>query len=146
MTDYSGAVYGAGVDWTPDPRTKLEDSSSTDSSVPSYGLNFNHRTRLTAWRLSATRNAYTAVDQPLTLRPGTTAQVLDDALRSQIADPVQREQAVQQLLQRAGLPPALTQPYSFYTNQIYLAQQLTGSVGLVGKRNTARADVFLAGE
>ena len=146
MTSYSGAVYGAGVDWTPNPRTKLDGFLEHRFFGPSYGLNFNHRTRRTAWRLSATRNTYTTIEQPLTLRPGTTAEVLDDAFRSQIADPAQREQAVKQFLERAGLPPSLTQPYTFYTNQIYLAEQCDRLGRPAGKTKHRRTDVFLAGE
>jgi len=137
VNSYSGKVYGAGLDWMPTPRTKLDSFIEHRFFGASYGLKFNHRTRLTAWNLSASRDTYIGTDQPFQLQPGTTAQVLNDALRSQIADPAQRQQAVQQLMQRAGLPPSLTQPYSFYTNQIYRSQQVTGSFGLVGKRNTA---------
>lgn len=131
VTGYSGSIYGAGIDWTPNPRTKLAGFIEHRFFGPSYGLDFNYRTRRTTWRVSGTRNTYTAADQPLMLRPGTTAEVLDDAFRSQISDPAQREQAVKQFLERAGLPPTLTQPYSFYTNQIYLAQQVSGSVALL---------------
>jgi hypothetical protein len=73
-------------------------------------------------------HVHTSVDQSFNLQPITTAQILGDALRSRLADPVQREQAVQELMQSARLPAALTQPYSFYTNQVYQAQQLSGSV------------------
>jgi uncharacterized protein (PEP-CTERM system associated) len=141
-TQYSGMVYGAGIDWTPNPRTKLEGFLEHRFFGPSYGLNFNYRTRRTSWTLSGTRNTYTSVDQPLVLRPGTTTEVLDNAFRSRIPDPVQRQEAVQQFAERAGLPPTLTQPFSFYTNQIYLAEQVSGSVALLGRRNTIELTVF----
>lgn len=142
VTRYSGSVYGAGIDWTPSPRTRLEGFLEHRFFGASYALSFNHRTRRTSWRLNGTRNTYTTIDQPLTLRPGTTAEVLDDAFRSRIADPAQREQAVQQFLTSAGLPPTLTQQYSFYTPQIYLANQVTGSVALLGRRNTIELTLF----
>jgi uncharacterized protein (PEP-CTERM system associated) len=142
VNSYSGVIYGAGVEWAPDARTRLDGFVEHRFFGAGYGLNFNHRTRLTAWRLSATSDAYTAQQQPFKLQPGTTAEVLNDAMRSQIADPVQRQQAVKQLMERAGLPPALTQPYSFYTNQVYHARQVSGSFGLVGKRNTADLTLF----
>ncbi len=142
VTDYSGSVYGAGVDWTPNPRTRLDGFVEHRFFGTSYGLDFNYRTRRTTWRLNGTRNTYTTIDQPITLRPGTTAEVLDEAFRSKISDPVQREQAVKQFLARAGLPPTLTEPTSFYTNQIYLAEQVSGSVALLGRRNTIDVTVF----
>jgi uncharacterized protein (PEP-CTERM system associated) len=142
VTDYSGAVYGAGLDWTPTVRTRLDGFLEDRFFGASYGLNFNHRTRRTGWRFSGTRNTYTSAEQPLTLRPGTTAEVVDEVFRSRVPDPVQREQAVKQFLERAGLPPSLTQPYTFYTTQVYLAEQLSGSIALIGRRNTAELTFF----
>jgi uncharacterized protein (PEP-CTERM system associated) len=141
-TEYSGGVYGAGIDWAPSPRTKLEGFLEHRFFGASYGLTFNHRSRRTAWKLSATRNLYTSALQPLTLRPGTTAEAVNEAFRSQIPDPAQREQAVRQFLDRAGLPPTLTEPYTFYTSQIYLAEQVGGSVTLLGRRNSVEFGLF----
>ena len=135
-TNRSGPVYGAGARWTPTPRTTLDGFLEHRFFGPSYRLDLSHRTRLTSWRLSGTRNVYTAQDQGLTLQPPTMAEVLNDTLRSQIPDPAERDRAVQQFMQQAGLPQVLTQPYSFYTNVPYVSQQWTGSVGLLGKRNS----------
>ena len=142
VTSYSGAVYGAGLEWTPTVRTRLNGFLEDRFFGASYGLNFNHRTRRTGWTFSAARNTYTSAEQPLTLRPGSTAEVVDEVFRSRISDPVQREQAVKQFLERAGLPPSLTQPYTFYTNQIYLSEQLAGSFALLGRRNTVELTFF----
>ena len=135
-TNRSGPVYGAGARWTPTPRTTLDGFLEHRFFGPSYRLDLSHRTRLTSWRLSGTRNVYTAQDQGLTLQPPTMAEVLNDTLRSQIPDSAERDRAVQQFMQQAGLPQVLTQPYSFYTNVPYVSQQWTGSVGLLGKRNS----------
>jgi uncharacterized protein (PEP-CTERM system associated) len=142
VTDSSGPIYGAGVDWTPTPRTRLEAFLEHRYFGPSYGLDFSHRTRFSIWRLRATRDTYTTLDQPLTLRPGTTAEALDAAFETRFTDPAQREQAVREFMQRAGLPPALTQPYTFYTNQIYVSEQWSGSVILLGRRNTLEFELF----
>jgi uncharacterized protein (PEP-CTERM system associated) len=139
---YSGAVYGGGLDWTPTPRTKLSGFVEHRFFGPSYGVDFSHRTRLTAWRLNATRSTYTTAEQPLGLQAGTNPQVLNDALRSQIPDAAQRELAVRQLLARLGLPPNATVPYSFFTNQVYLAEQVTAATGIIGKRNTAQLELL----
>ena len=135
-TSRSGPVYGAGARWTPTPRTTLDGFLEHRFFGPSYRLDLSHRTRLTSWRLSGRRNVYTAQDQGLTLQPPTMAEVLNDAFRSQIPDPAERDRAVQQFMQQAGLPQVLTQPYSFYTNVPYVSQQWSGSVGLLGKRNS----------
>jgi uncharacterized protein (PEP-CTERM system associated) len=141
FTRNSGAVYGAGLDWTPTPRTKLTGFVEHRFFGPAYGVDFSHRTRLTAWTLNAKKSTYTTAEQPLALQAGANPQVLNDALRSQIPDPAQREQAVRQILERLGLPPNSTLPYSFFTNQVYLAEQVAAAVGIIGKRNTAQLEL-----
>jgi uncharacterized protein (PEP-CTERM system associated) len=49
---------------------------------------------------------------------------------------------VQQFLSAAGLPADLAQSYTFYANQIYLAEQWSGSVALLGRRNTIELTLF----
>jgi uncharacterized protein (PEP-CTERM system associated) len=133
--NYSGAVYGAGIGWTPSPQTKLDGFIEHRFFGPSYRFNLGHRTPLTAWRLSGTRNNYSGQDQPTELRPGTPTEVLDDALRARIPDSLERQKAVELYLKAAGLPPVLTQQYTFYSNQPYVVQQWTGSVALIGATN-----------
>jgi uncharacterized protein (PEP-CTERM system associated) len=140
--DYAGAVYGAGIHWTPSPRTKVDGFIEHRFFGASYGLNLAHRTPLTVWRLSGTRNNYTGQDQPQTLRPATTNEMLNDAFQSRIPDPIERQQAVNIYMESAGLPPVLTQPYSFYTNQPYLSQQWAGSVALLGATNLIELTIF----
>jgi uncharacterized protein (PEP-CTERM system associated) len=142
LTRYSGTVYGAGIDWTPNPRTRLDGFLEHRFFGASYGLNFNYRTRRTAWRLAGTRNTYTTIEQPLTLRPGTAAELLSEVYRSRITDPEKREQAVRDFLAGSGLPTSLTQPYTFFTNQVYLSEQWSGSMILTGRRHTIELSVF----
>jgi uncharacterized protein (PEP-CTERM system associated) len=141
-TQYSGAVYGIGVNWGPSPRTKLEGFLEHRFFGASYGLNLDHRSRRTVFRLNASRNAFTTALQPFALRPGTTSEIVDEALRSRVPDPVQREQQVREFLDRGGLPPTLTEPYTFYTNQVYVAEQVRASVALVGRRSLADLTLF----
>jgi uncharacterized protein (PEP-CTERM system associated) len=142
IPEYSNAVYGAGFAWTPNPRTKLDGFLDHRFFGASYGFNLNYRTRRTVWRLRGSRNTVTPLDQPLNQRPITTAELLDDAFRSRIADPTERERVVREFLDSAGLPPSLTQPYSFYANTIYVSEQWSGSVGFLGRRITADLAVF----
>jgi uncharacterized protein (PEP-CTERM system associated) len=139
---YSGAVYGAGIDWVPNPRTRLDGFLEHRFFGPSYALNFNYRTRKTVWRLRGTRNLTTTAEQSLTQRPATTAELLDEAFRARVPDPEQREQEVRQFLNNAGLSSALTQPYSFYTDQVYLSKLWTGSVAMLGRRDTLELAFF----
>ena len=137
-----GVIYGAGLDWAPTPRTRLVGFAEERYFGLSYGLDLGHRTRVTDWALTASRNTYTSVEALLTLPPGTTQQVLDRALLARIPDPIQRQQTVGELLARAGLPPELISPFTFYTNQIYLSEHVAASVSLVGRRNLATLRLF----
>lgn len=141
-TRYSGSVYGAGADWTPNSRTRLDGFLEHRFFGESYGLNLNYRSRRTVWRLRGSRDTATTIEQPLTQRPATSAELLDDAFRARITDPVEREQAIKQFLNGAGLPSSVTPSYSFYSDQIYLSTQWTGSVALLGRRNTIELSVF----
>jgi uncharacterized protein (PEP-CTERM system associated) len=142
LDDYSGAVYGAEFKWVPTPRTKLDGFIEHRFFGTSYELDLRHRSRRTVWRLGGTRNTYTPADQPSALRPGTTAELLDDAFRSRYPDPEQRRDAVDEFLETAGVPLALPQPYGFYTNQVYVAEQWGGSFALIGRRNTIELALF----
>lgn len=142
LSESQGPIYGGGLDWAPTPRTKLSGFAEHRFFGLSYGVNFTHRTRLTAWTLTASRNTSTSTDQTLSLQPGPTQAVLDAALLTRVPDAVERQQAVSQLMRQAGLPPVLSSPYTFYTNQVYLANQAIASVALLGKRNTATLSLF----
>jgi uncharacterized protein (PEP-CTERM system associated) len=135
LTNESGPIYGAGIDWTPTPRTVLNAFWEERFFGPSYGLTFNHRTRLTGWRLSGSRNIST-YPQQISLAPGLTRDVVDAALTARIPDPAQRQQAVDQFLLQTGLPSTLTQPLYFYNNQILLVENLTAAFSLYGAQSS----------
>jgi uncharacterized protein (PEP-CTERM system associated) len=131
-----GAVYGAGIHWTPNARTRLDGFLEHRFFGASYALNLDYRTRRTAWRLRGTRDTVTTIQQPLTQRPATSVEMFDQAYSAQTNDPTLRERLVREFLQSTGIPPSLTQPYSFYTDQVYVSTQWTGSMVLLGRRNS----------
>jgi uncharacterized protein (PEP-CTERM system associated) len=55
---------------------------------------------------------------------------------------VQRQQEVQRIMNTLGLPATLTAPLSFYTQQVYVSEQVQASVGLLGARNVVTFTVF----
>ena len=143
-SQYSGPVYGAGIDWTPNPRTRVDGFLEHRFFGAAYGLNLSERTRRTVWRLRGMRGPSTIVEKPLSQRPAMIADLLDDASRARISDPIQGqgEQAIKQFLNSAGPPLSLTRPYGFYADQVYLSNQWTGSVALLGRRNTVELSLF----
>jgi uncharacterized protein (PEP-CTERM system associated) len=142
IPEYSGGVYGAGLVWTPNPRTRLDGFLERRFFGAAYDMNLSYRTRRTVLRLRGFRGTVTPLDQPFTQRPATTAEVLDDAYRSRISDPTEREREVRRFLDTSGLPPSLVQTYSFYAPTIYVSKQWNASLAFVGRRNTADLTVF----
>jgi uncharacterized protein (PEP-CTERM system associated) len=139
---YSGEIYGAGAEWTPTPRTRLSGYVEHRFFGTSYEVNFNHRTRATGWRLRAARLTQTYRDQLFTLGPGELAVVTDAALQNRIADPLERQRAVEDFLLRSGLPSTLLTSQTFYTNQVYVAEQIDGTVTVFGGRNRLWLTLF----
>jgi uncharacterized protein (PEP-CTERM system associated) len=135
FNQYSGTIYGAGVNWTPTPRTTLDAFWEERFFGPSYGLNLNHRTRLTGWRLSGSRNIST-YPQQVALRPGLATEVVDAAFTARFPDPAQRQQAVDQFVQQSGLPTVLTQPVVYYNNQILLVERAEAAFTLYGANSS----------
>jgi len=135
FSGYSGAIYGAGLDWRPTPRTVLNGFWEHRFFGDSYRANFQHRTRLTGWRLTGSRGVTTSTQQ-LQLGTGIAYDVVDAAFTSRIPDVRQRQEAVQQFLSRTGLPEFLTQPISFYNNQILLQERVEAAFSLFGARNS----------
>src|SRR5581483_9919351 len=138
----TGVVYGAGLQWSPTPRTNLTAFAEKRFFGTGYNLEFLHRTRLTSWRLFAFRDTRTYREQGLQLLPGFTEETLNQALLARLPDPFERQQAIERILASAGLPPVLRSPFTFLANQPYLVQQADASAALIGQRNTATLHLF----
>lgn len=107
-TRRDGATYGAGVVWTPTPRT----SFSLDGDEHPYGstakFNLSHRLPRTAFNATYTRSIVSRID---TLLEGAGLQELYDALAltepyASIVDPIERQEAIEADA-RAGRIPGL---------------------------------------
>jgi uncharacterized protein (PEP-CTERM system associated) len=136
LTETSNAIYGAGVTWRPTERTNVVANWEHRFFGESYLASFDHRTRLTAWSLSASRNISRYPQEAFALPPGNTALLLDSIFTARIPDPVARQAAVQQFIAQTGLPSFLAQPQAFYTEQIFLTEPIVGSFAILGVRNT----------
>lgn len=136
-SDRSGPIYGAGIQWSPTPRTALNAFAEHRFFGTGYNVDLAHRTRLTVWRLTGSRDSRTYREQGLTLQPGLTDASLNEALIDRLPDNFERQQAIERILASAGLPPVIDSPFTFLSNQPYLSEHLRGSVALVARRNTA---------
>jgi uncharacterized protein (PEP-CTERM system associated) len=143
LASSSGYVYGAGVRWHPTSRTTVDANGEHRFFGASYHLTFDHRTPLSVWTVRASRDITTYPQQLASLGAGTEVSVLLDRLfSSRIADPVERQNAVDQLIRDRGLPAVLGSPLTLYTQSITLQESLQATLGLLGVRNTIFATVY----
>jgi uncharacterized protein (PEP-CTERM system associated) len=131
---YQGPIYGGGFDWKPSERTDLYANAEHRFFGRSYSAGFTNRTRMTAFSLTGSRQLQT-YPQQLPLPAGNTALILDAIFQARIPDPIERQQAVNKFIQQAGLPANLASPFTYYTNQIYVVEQIIGTFAIVGARN-----------
>jgi uncharacterized protein (PEP-CTERM system associated) len=137
LTDYRGAVYGAGLRWNPNPRAKLVANWEHRFFGSSYLFTFQDRGPLSVVDVSAERNITSYPQQFLSL-PATTSvpSLLNSIFSSSIPDPVERQAFVENLIQTRGLPSSLASPLNLYNEQISLVEDARGTVGLLGARNS----------
>ena len=109
---------------------------------PTYLANISHRTPLSAWNLSASQNTSTYPQQAVALPPGNTAAALDSVLLTRFPDPAQRQAEVNRLITTLGLPAFLLGPQSFFSERVFLVEQITASAALIGVRNVVTFVVF----
>jgi len=142
FVDYTGPIYGVGMQWNPTPRTKVVGNWEHRFFGSSYLFTFDHRTPLSAINVQASRNTTSYPQQFLSLpATGNVPLLLDFLLRSRIPDPVERLDAINALIRNEGLPGSLTGPVNLYTQQTYLLENASVTFGLLGARNS----VFVSG-
>jgi len=137
-----GSAWAAGFEWVPTPRTSLTALAGRRFYGDSYFLDFRHRSRLTAW--SAGYSEQITTTRSLFFVPATTStsDYLNTILSSRFPDPIARKAAVEDFIARTGLPPDLSAPINFYTNQIFLLKRWQASVSLLGVRNALIGGLF----
>jgi uncharacterized protein (PEP-CTERM system associated) len=135
-------TYGYGVLWRPGPRTSFEFDWEHRFFGTSRLFSFAHRSRLTAWSASYSRNASTFQQELLRLPPGNTVALLDQIFLARYPNPVERQAAVQQFLRTTGTPTFLANSLAFYTQEVILQESLQGSMAMIGTRNSLTLTAF----
>jgi uncharacterized protein (PEP-CTERM system associated) len=137
LTDFDDIIYSAGVRWRPTQRTTVDAFWEHRFFGSSYRFVFDHRTPLTVWQVLASRNVTSYPQVIADIGAGTIVPLMLDALfSSRIPDDAQRAQFVLQFMRDRGLPLVMTSPLTLYTQQIYLEERASATVGLIGARNT----------
>ncbi len=142
-TRFRGSTYGVGASWRPTERTNVDASWEHRFFGASYSFNFSHRTPLTVWNVSASRNLTNYPQQLAALPGGAGVQsVLNQLFLSSIPDPVQRQTFIEHFIRDRGLPSFLSGPVILFTESFTLLEQASATVGLLGARNSIFFSVF----
>ena len=143
LSEYGGSIYGLGFQWRPTERTRVDALWEHRFFGESYLFEFDHRTRLASFTLGASRNISSYPQELANLPTGTFVPgVLNEILRSRIPDPTERARYIADFMNQRGLPVVLSDPLALYTQQIYLKESASGTMGLLGTRNTVFFNVF----
>jgi uncharacterized protein (PEP-CTERM system associated) len=137
-----GERWSAGFEWVPTPRTRLAATAGQRLDDETYGLEFRHRTGRTTWSATYAEDITTSRSEFLLPATASTAGTLDQMFLSRYPDPVEREKAVQEFIAKTGLPPSLSAPVNFFSDQLFRQNRWLASVGLQGVRNTVVANAF----
>ena len=135
-------IYGAGIDWKPTPRTSASAQWQERFFGPSYLVNIDHRTRMTAWNIAYSRDISTYPQELFRQPPGNTASLLNNLLLSRIPDPAARKEEVQKLLANTGLPAFMAEPLTYATRQISLIDRIQAGFVIAGVRNAISLMAF----
>ena len=131
------SFWGAEVQWRPSERTQLDGFWEDRSFGAGWQASFTHRSPFVAWNLRTSRDftsfAQSFIEIPAT---GDLAALLDAALRTRIADPIERSRAVEDFINSRGLPRALPGPVSVFSDQVVVRSARTGTVTFIGTRST----------
>jgi uncharacterized protein (PEP-CTERM system associated) len=137
-----GERWSAGFEWAPTPRTRLAATAGQRLDDETYGFEFRHRTGRTTWSATYAEDVTTSRSEFFLPATASTAGALDQMFLSQYPDPVEREKAVQEFIARTGLPPSLSAPVNFFSDQLFRQNRWLASVGVQGVRNTVVANAF----
>jgi uncharacterized protein (PEP-CTERM system associated) len=142
LDEASGVIYGGGVEWRPGQRTALVARFEERVFGPSYFLSFDHRRAWSSLRVLATRNITSYPQLIGTFGADGLDSLVGAAFITRFPDPVAREAAVQEFLQRNALPTNLAGATPFYTQQVLLQETQQATYTLIGKRNAVAFNVF----
>jgi uncharacterized protein (PEP-CTERM system associated) len=137
-----GTYWNVGFAWAPTPRTEIEARVGERYFGDTKSLSIVSRARRIHWRMTYTEDVTTTRENFFLPATGSTASFLDAQLQSTIPDPVERAQAVQQIIAANGLPPSILTEQNFFTEEFFLQKAFRASVGLEGRRNRILADIF----
>lgn len=129
-------THGYGFDWSPTERTLLSAFRERRFFGNGHTVSFTHRTPLTSWRISDSRDVSLAPNTMTTVGLGTIYDLMYNLYQSSIPNATQRAAFVTGLLQQNGVSPNTPVLAGFLSSQASVQRQQEISVALQGVRNT----------
>lgn len=141
--EVAGPIYGANLSWQPSPLTSLIGYWEQRFYGPSYQFQASHRQR----RLASSASFYrtiTTYPQVLLQIPATNSVtgLLNAILVARFPDPIERAEAVQDLVTRQALPQSLPAGAYIYNQSANILTGGNANWALIGTRNTLSLNLF----
>lgn len=99
-------TYGAGLKWTPTPRTKLSAQAERQFFGNSHGLSLEHRFARSIWRVSDSKGVSSNAAELSRATLRTNYELFYGLFASLEPDPIKREAFVNNYLQTNGIDPS----------------------------------------
>jgi uncharacterized protein (PEP-CTERM system associated) len=128
-------ISGWGFEWAPTERTQIGWTQEKRYFGDGHSFKFNHRTANTAWRLIDTRDVAIVAPQSLTFSMGSYYDLLNEQLRLQYPDDVQRERQTLALLRVLGISPQAQVLGGFMTSRASINHTKEATFIWTGVRN-----------
>jgi uncharacterized protein (PEP-CTERM system associated) len=143
LSETSGPIYGADVEWSPSPVTRLSGYWESRFFGPSYRLDASHRGPQYSASIGFSRLLQTYPELLFRLpATGNLSGLLDAILVSRFPDPVERSKQVQDLIARQGLPDSLPGAVNIYSQSPNIVTAGDVNFALIGVRNTLAFGLF----
>jgi uncharacterized protein (PEP-CTERM system associated) len=138
-----GSTSYANVRWRPATATSLFAEVQKRFFGNEWTLEAQYRTPTFALNARASRDLESFQQQLLSLpRGGNVAVLINEILVGRIADPIQRAQTVQDLINRRALPSQIDQATAVYSERVQLVQGARISAAVLGARNSLVLSLF----
>lgn len=132
----SNDTPGASLEWSPSSRTQITASWQRRFFGDGSSFSFSHRSALTAWRLSSSKDISVVPNQFGEVTLGSFFDLYFNLFASQEPDPIKRAVLVRNFLLLNGIPPNGTVSAGFLASRISVQRQHQGSVAILGANNS----------
>lgn len=128
-------TQGFGFDWLPSERTQVSAFKEKRFFGHGHTVSINHRTPLTAFSFTDTRDLAILPGRFNTVGFGSIYNLLFAQLAATVPDPIQRGRYLDNLLQQFGIAPDVQVTRGFFTSQVSVQRRQELSYSLQGARN-----------